>query len=218
MEQKAEKVATGPWNEVPVTRKDGEVAVRTKKVTITHSPAPRKRKKENVLMLLQDATTGKVIKTVQAANLVTDDGLTYYAQQGANETPTYTFYAGKLALASSYLQAEGATRTFSDLTFSTFTGVQSFDSGYPKTNDDDSDNSSAGVKVLTYRRTYTTSQANFTIKALAVCRDSYTLDTSVANDSLRKVLNYLTLSTAQQVTKTSSQTLKVFVNHSFSAS
>jgi len=182
-----------------------------KTVTVTRRPM-----RANVLLVLQDATTGKTLKTVHAKNIVTTDGATYYAQMGAGETPTYTFYTGNLALASSYLAAETPSATLGLLTFSTLSGIQAFASTYPTTNDQDSDNTGAGTNVVTYHHLYTTTQANFTIKALAITRSSYTIETSVANNSLRKILNYLTLSTAQQITKTSSQVLKVFVNHSFS--
>lgn len=188
-----------------------ETPEKPPKVVVTHRPL---KKKENVLLILQDAATGRVEKVVQAANIVTNDGAEYYAEKGAGETPTYTFNLGRFALASSYRSTEAVTRTLNDLVFSTLSGIQAFDSTYPKTNDTDSDNTGSGVRVVTYRRTYTTAQANFTIKALAICRAGYTTN-GASSASLRKILNYLTLSAAQQITKTSSQTLKAFANHSF---
>lgn len=188
-----------------------EPAKSSKSVTVTYAPA---KKRENVLLILQDAATGRVEKVVNASNLVTNAGAEYYAEQGANETPTYTFNKGKLALASSYRSTEAATRTLNDLVFSTLSGIQSFDSGYPRTADTDGDNTGSGVRVVTYRRTYSTSQANMTIKALAIARHGYTTNPA-GSASLRQILNYLTLSAAQQITKTSSQTLKTFCNHSF---
>lgn len=170
----------------------------------------------NVLLILKDAATGRVEKVVEAHNLVTNDGAQFYAKKGAGETPTYTFNAGKLALASSYKGTESATRTLGFLTFGSAntSGIRNFDAGYPKTNDSDTDNTGAGVRVVTYRRTYTTSEANFTIKALGICRNGATTNPAAAA-SLRVLLNYLTLATSERITKTSSQTLKVFVNHSF---
>jgi hypothetical protein len=182
------------------------------KVVVTHRPAA---KKDNVIFVLQDAATGRVERVVRGANIVTNDGAQYYAQRGANATPTYTFNAGRLALASSYNATEAVTRTLNNLIFTSgTTGIKTFDSGYPKTNDTDSDNTGSGVRVVTYRRTYATSEANFTIKALGIVRAGWTTNPS-GSASLRKILNYLTLSAAQQITKTSSQTLKVFVNHSY---
>lgn len=172
----------------------------------------------NVLLILKDARTGQVQKVVHAHNKVTNDGLQFYAKKGVGETPTYTFNAGKIALASSYKSVETVTATLGLLTFGSAntSGIQNFDSGYPKTNDSDTDNTGAGVRVATYRCTYATADANFTIKALAICRNGATTNPA-ASASLRKILNYLTLATAERITKTSSQTLKVFVNHSFAA-
>lgn len=171
----------------------------------------------NVILILQDADTGKTLRVVEAHNAVTLAGGEYYAERGAAETPTYTFNAGKMALASSYRQAESVSvaRTVNDLVFTTLSGVQVFDGGYPKTTDSDTDNTGSGVRVITYRRTYTTSQGNFTIKALGIGRNGFTTNPA-SSASLRVLLNYVTLSVAQQITKTSSQTLKVFVNHTMS--
>jgi hypothetical protein len=190
-----------------------------KSVTVTHTQAPKRRDgplriQTNVVLLLKDAKTGRVERVVEAHNLVTNDGAQYYAERGAAQTPLYTFNLGRFALASSFKFTEAATRTLNDLVFSTLSGIKTFDSGYPKTNDTDTDNTGAGVRVVTYRRTYATTQANFTIKALAVCRAGFTTNPA-SSASLRKILNYLTLSVAEQITKTSSQTLKAFINHTF---
>jgi hypothetical protein len=180
------------------------------KVQVTHRRVP------NVILVLKDAATGRVERVVESHNIITNDGAEYYAENGTNSVPTYTFFKGKLALASSYKAAEVATATLGLLTFGSGTsGIRNFDSGYPKTNDSDTDNTGAGVRVATYRRTYTTAEANFTIKALAICRNGATTNPA-ASATLRKILNYITLSAAQQITKTSSQTLKAFVNHTFS--
>jgi hypothetical protein len=188
----------------------------TKRVTVTRRSAPPKaRKKENVLLILQDAKTGRVEKVVKAANIVTDTGAEYYAERGSAETPTYTFNLGRLALASSYNATEAVTRTLGNLIFTSgTTGIATFDSGYPQTSDADGDNTGSGARVVSYRVTYATSEANFTIKALGIVRAGWSTDPSTAA-SLRVLLNYLTLSVAQQITKTSSQTLKVFCNHAF---
>lgn len=183
----------------------------TKRVEVRHAV----RQKPNVLFLLQDAVTGRVERVVEVHNRVTTTGAEYYAERGAAETPTYTFNAGKLAIAASYRQTEAAERTLNDLVFSTLSGIQNFDATYPKTSDSDTDNTGAGALVATYRRTYSTSQGNFTIKALGIARQGYSTNPADAA-SLRKILNFVTLSVAQQITKTSSQTLKVFVNHTMS--
>ena len=189
------------------------------KVTVTHKKAApvkaseRSGIKGNVIMILQDAATGRVEKIVEAHNIVTDAGDQYYAER-ACKTPAavvYTFHRGKLGIAASYRQSEGKAVTYGAFTFGGgWTGVQSFDSGYPKTSDTDTDNTGSGADIVTYRRTYSTSQGNYTIKALGIVRFGATTTAAV---TLRYLLNYVTLSVAQQVTKTNSQTLKVFVNH-----
>jgi hypothetical protein len=184
---------------------------RSKRVEVRHAKAPR----ANVVLILQDADTGEVVKVVEAHNIVTTDGSTYYAQRGSTMVPTSTFWKGKLALASSYNATEAVTRTINNLIFTSgTTGIQSFDSGYPKVADGDTDNTGAGTGILTYRRTYSTSQGNFTIKALGIVKHDW-ITNPAGSAALRKILNYVTLATAQRITKTSSQTLKVFVNHTF---
>lgn len=177
-------------------------------VTVTHKGPV----KGNVLLILQDAATGRVEKVVEHHNIVTTSGNQYYAERGAVQTPAMTFNKGKLTIASSYRSTETNTRTYGDFVLTTFTGTQSFDSGYPKTSDTDTDNTGSGATIVTYRRTYSTTQGNITIKALGINRFGAT---TTAAASLKKLLNYVTLSVAQQVTKTSSQTLKVFINHTF---
>lgn len=179
-------------------------------VTVTHKPATSKM---NVLLVLQDAATGRVERVVEGHNVVTLKGDQYYAEKGANQTPAWTFNLGRFIIAQSYKGTASTTKTYGDFVFTTFSGIKTFDSGYPKTNDTDTDNTGSGVRVVTWRRTYTTAQGNFTIKALGIGRAGATTTAAV---SLRFLLNFITLTTAQRVTKTSSQTLKAFVNHSFS--
>lgn len=188
-----------------------------KSVTITHG-APQRVKGEFIL-LLQDAETGRVEKIVSAQNKVTNDGAEYYAKRAALVSSAssgfYTFSKGKIALASSYKSNESATATIGFMTFGGgTTGIQSFDSGYPTVSDSDTDNTGSGVRVVTYRRTYTTAQGNFTIKALGIVRNGW-ITNQAGQASLRKILNFVTLAASEQITKTSSQTLKVFCNHTF---
>ena len=171
--------------------------------------------KEQVVVVLKDAATGKVLMRHELEpNIVTNEGDKYYAQRGAASTPSYTFNKGMLVVAKSYARAATKVATFRDFKgiATSLTGRQSFDSGYPKTNDSDTDNTGRTADAVTYKRTYSTSQANYTIKALGICRFQATSN-GAANS--RVLLSYKTLSAAQQVTKTSSQTLVVYVNHTF---
>jgi len=171
---------------------------------------------ESIILVLKEAATGKVVRVVDAGpNIVTNAGDLYYAQKGAGETPTYTFNVGMLVVAKSYRVAAAKTCTFGRLVLQTFGGAgaqtyygrQLFASGYPKTNDSDTDNTSRTADAVTYKRVYTTSQANGTIKAVAVCR------LNGATNSNGQLLNFKTLTAAQTVVKTSSLTLTVYVNH-----
>lgn len=171
--------------------------------------------KEQVILVLKDAATGKVLMRRELEpNIVTNEGDKYYAQRGAASTPTYTFNRGMLVVGGPGGVAATKVATFGRFTRmgSTYTGRQSFDSGYPKTNDSDTDNTGRTADAVTYKRTYSTSQANYTVQALGVCR---LRATSAAAAGSRVLLSYKTLSVAQQVVKTSSQTLVVYVNHLF---
>jgi len=201
---------------------------KTVEVTMEQAPASKHRAKvrENILLILSDAATGRVEKVVEAHNIVTNEGNRYYAQRSAGETPVQTFQTfggatrSKLAVAKSYRRTEpssGGTRTWGDFVFSVggvkdFTGAKTVDATYPRTSDPDTDNTGAGTTIVTWRRSYTTAQANFTIRALGIARIGAT---TTATATLRQLLNYVTLLASQYIQKTSSQTLKAFVNHTF---
>lgn len=174
--------------------------------------------KEQVVMVLKDAATGKVIlKRELEPNIVTDWGDQYYAERGAAQTPSITFSEGMMVVAQSFTKGPatfGKTARFSFFTKmnATYTGRQLFDSGYPKTADTDTDNTGRTIDAVTYKRTYSTSQANYTIRAIGVCRLNAT--TAAASDS-SKLLSMKTMTAAQIFTKTSSQTLVMYINHTF---
>ena len=170
--------------------------------------------KEQVIMVLKDAATGKVLLRRELdPNIVTNVGDTYYAQRGAASLATFTFNKGMCVAANSgRVSSKAATFQFFKMGDGTRTGRQSFDAGYPKANDTDTDNTGRTVDAVTYKRTYTTAQANYTIKALGVCRVNAT---SAAGANSRVLLSYKTLSAAAWVTKTSSQTLVLYINHLF---
>ncbi len=171
--------------------------------------------KEQVILVLKDAATGKVLMRHECEpNIVTHQGDKYYAQRGAASTPTFTFNRGMLVVAKSYARAATKIASFRDFLgiATSLTGRQSFDSGYPKTNDSDTDNTGRTADAVTYKRTYTTAQANYTIRALGICRTGATSN-GAANS--RVLASYKTLSAAQTITKTSSQTLVTYINHTF---
>lgn len=177
------------------------------------------RYREQVILVLKDAATGKVECRYECdPNIVTNWGDQYYAERGAAQTPAITFNVGQMVVAASFTKAasvHGKTARFSFFArvHSSYSGRKTFDSGYPKTADTDTDNTGRTIDAVTYKRTYTTSQANTMIRAIGVCRRNAVTTSGAAASN--RLLAYKTLNSAQQVTKTSSQTLVVYVNHTF---
>lgn len=173
--------------------------------------------RETIVLVLRNAKTGKIeLHKEIGPNIVTNAGDRYYAQQATgSETPTLTFNAGQMIVAASFTVAATKVATFGRFRLGTFggsityNGRQTFDSGYPKTADTDTSNTGRTIDGVTYKVTYGTSDANTLIQALGICRMSATTGVKTT------LLSYRTLAVADQVTKTSSQTLTVFVNHVF---
>ena len=79
------------------------------------------------------------------------------------------------------------------------------DATYPQTDDQDGDNTGAGVDIVTWRYSYTTAQGNVVDIIEGAIVDNDTTPTAA-------LCHFLF---AGIFTKTSSDTLKVFVNHTF---
>ena len=163
-----------------------------------------KKKVCNVVALLTDVRTGKQ-RAIPGSNIVTNAGDLYYAQKAAGETPTKDFPAGGMRLGTS-----GTTPQKTDVgvTSENSAGRKLFstsDGTYPKTNDDDADNTGSGTDVVTWRMSYGTAEANITgIQELAIV-DSITNPTAALTHALF----------SPSFNKTVNDTLKVFVNHTF---
>ena len=164
----------------------------------------------------QLAVTGKIVAVLRCEgeeiiipglNIVTNDGDTYYAQAGnPNDTPTNDFGGanGRIVVLDNTGAAPAKTSNFSNIGAAVGTGnPKAFDTGYPKSNDNDTDNTGAAVDAITYRTSYTTSEANGTIDRLAIH-----LNGATGTDP---ILSYGAF--AAQFTKASTDTLKVFNNH-----
>ena len=146
-------------------------------------------------------------------NLVTNDGEIYYAKMGAGETPstnenfedTGRFEMGTTA----YTEAETDTFTNFDVSGSSkISGSrQVFTSGYPKTNDTaDSDNTGDATDAVSYAVNYSASAWNDTDVEQGCIHDN---SSPVSATKLLSVFSFTSFA------KTSSDTLKVFVNHAF---
>lgn len=152
----------------------------------------------NVLAMLTERSGRRLY--MPGCNIVTNDGDQYYAQMSCGETPTDDFAAGGMRLGTNNTSP---TKTDTDVTTFLSGSGKSIDAGYPKTNDDDADNTGAGVDIATWRESYGTGEANGTgIIELAVV-DNITTPTAALTHALF----------GASFDKTSSDTLKVFVNH-----
>jgi hypothetical protein len=145
-------------------------------------------------------------------NLVTDDGEIFYAKQGAGETPATNenFVSGRFEMGTTaYTEAE--TDTFNQFDVSGTSKIsgsrQTFTSGYPKTNDTgDSDNTGDATDAVSYAVNYSAASWNDTDVEQGTIHDN---SSPVSATKLLAVFSFTSFA------KTSSDTLKVFVNHAF---
>ena len=155
----------------------------------------------NVLGILRNVYTGK-IQMAWGINLVGDNGDIHYAQDGAEEAPTNVFGIMELGTAGG---APAKTSNRDAITAFVASSQKAHDATYPTRNDSDSDNTGAGVDVVTYRTSYTTGEAN----SAGIDRG---IITNVTPAAAEPTLTYYTITA---FTKTSSDTLKFFTNHTF---
>jgi hypothetical protein len=145
-------------------------------------------------------------------NLVTNDGEIFYAKQGAGETPATNenFQGGRFEMGTTaYTEAETDAFTNFDVSGSSkISGSrQTFTSGYPKTNDTgDADNTGDATDAVSYAVNYSASAWNDTDVEQGCIHDN---SSPVSATKLLSVFSFTSFA------KTSSDTLKVFVNHAF---
>ena len=141
-------------------------------------------------------------------NIVTNDGDLYYAQKSVAESPTSDFGGanGRMELRTGSA-TPAKDDVYSDVTTPITTSRKAKDSGYPKTNDDDSDNTGSGTDIVTWRTSWTTGDFN----ATAIIGGCFHVGgASPACGS--KLLTHFSITSFN---KTASDTLKIFVNHTF---
>jgi len=111
-----------------------------------------------VYVELRNHKTGE-IRIIPGENIITDEGDRNYAQRICGETPTYT-------LTNLYLATEGpATPAKTDRSgnFRIASGSEKAPTtGYPRTNDPDTDNTGAGVDIVSWKFEYATADGPFT--------------------------------------------------------
>lgn len=155
-----------------------------------------------VIAILHNEETG-LVTVHRTHNIVTNAGDVYYAQMAGGETPTNDFDTMWLGSGGS---APGKGNDSDDITLIAST-AKTVKSTYPKTDDDDSDNSGAGADILTW--TFEWSGADFNHAAIT--------DGAIgvgAYGSAEPVLTHFEFS-GGAFAKTASDTLKVIVNHTF---
>jgi hypothetical protein len=162
--------------------------------------------KGTVVVVLKNEKTGK-IRRYRTKNIVTNAGDLHYAERGAAETPTnFTSAAMEYGTAGN---APGKSSDRSDLTTKTSGSLKNIDGTYPMTNDSDGDNTGSGTDIVSWRVSYLTSEGNDTsIDRLIL--------TNQSPGASEPVLMYALF--AASFNKTASDTLKVFVNHTFTGS
>lgn len=136
---------------------------------------------------------------IAGKNIVTNDGDQYYAE-GAVGTPSWSVAGMRLGTGTT-----APAKTDTDVTTLLSGSEKAIDTGYPTTNDTDPDNTGAGVDIVTWRVSYGTSEANGTGIAEGAIVDNITTPT--------KALTHFLFASAFD--KTSNDTLKVIVNHTF---
>jgi hypothetical protein len=163
----------------------------------------------NILCVL-GKPEGKIL--IPAHNIVTDAGDKEYAQAAANEiTLGAATQFDSLYLSTVNWDASHPAKTSTtDNLASVITGAESLpETGYPKTNDTDVDNTGGGVDVITWKFFF--SKASFSdtdIDAGAITLDSLT--SWGANAGTDNILTGFDLTAFG---KTSNDTLTLFANH-----
>lgn len=156
--------------------------------------------KHDAVVVLKNQKTGEV-KYIPGENIVTNAGDTWYAQKSCGETPTNDF-------ANLYLATAGPATPAKADDYSDFTVVagssKAKSAGYPKTDDDDSDNTGSGVDIVSWKFEYTTGDGPFT----DITHSFISIASATGTDP---ILNSYQWGAAWS--KDSSTSAKVFANH-----
>ncbi len=144
---------------------------------------------------------------VAAGNLVMTAGLEWYAERAIQEPSTtnqfdaFELYSGTVTPALADTRADAGTVVAGTL--------KRHAAGYPRRNDPDPDNAvAAGPLVLSFQTSYGSAEANGTIEGVVI--------TNYANGAPAPAEPLLMHARFAAITKTTSDELKVIVNHTFS--
>ena len=164
-----------------------------------------------VVAVLTDRWGGQRVHT--CFNTVTNLGDQHYAEHidnsvngGMTFTNSFHTASGRMELGDAATPgAESKTANYSIMTAIT-ASRKAIDTNYPLSNDQDSDNTGAGVDIVTWLTSYTTGDFNDT-GISQVCIHDGGATPGASND----LLTYAQISPTFD--KTSNDTLKMFVNH-----
>lgn len=152
----------------------------------------------------------------ETENIVTNDGDLFYAERAALLTagtpigPVPTNFTDANGVPDMIMELYDNTgsapgKASDRSTPGTIIGTgKVIDATYPQVNDGDADNTGAGTDIVTYRVSFTTAEVNGAID-----------DVILTNPSPGASEPCIMHADGLAVTKTSSDTLKVFVNHTF---
>jgi hypothetical protein len=153
------------------------------------------------------------------SNLVTNDGDIYYAKKGAGETPSSNENFGAAACVlqnPSSADTIAKTDTYGNVTskITTSGAVRGLSSGYPKTADADADNTGAAADAVSYKFEWSTTQIDTSAGNPITGGAIY--DVNVTSPvSGTKILTHWNFASPSSFHKTNTDTLKLFVNHTF---
>ena len=153
------------------------------------------------------------------SNIVTNDGDVFYAKKGAGESPSANedFMVAACVLnnpssADTLVKTDTYVHILSKIT--TSGAVRPLTAGYPKTADADTDNTGAATDAVSYRFDWTTAQIDTSAGNPITGGAIY--DAGVTSPSAgTKILTHWNFASPSNFHKTSTDTLKLFVNHTF---
>jgi hypothetical protein len=154
----------------------------------------------DAVVVLTNERTGQVAM-IPGRNIVTDAGDTWYAQKACGETPTNDF--ANLFLATAGPATPGKTDNYGS--FTVVAGSSKAKStGYPQTNDTDTDNTGAAVDTASWKFEYGTADGPFS----AITHSFIAASGASGTDPILNSYKW-----AASWDKDSSTSAKVFANH-----
>jgi hypothetical protein len=176
--------------------------------------------KNNICVVLKKTDGSK--HWFYGSNIVTNDGDIFYAKRACSEAPSanedfraVASGAGATCILQNPSSANSLAKTdaYGQVTNPIVTTGAQKDctTAYPKTNDGDSDNTGAGVDVVTFKFSWTTSQID-TSSGNAITGGCIVDKAATLGGSI-KILTHWNFASPASFHKTSTDTLTLYVNH-----